>query len=332
MAISVIVHGARPCPEPDKRRITFDTPRIVIGRASSSDVRLPDASVSPRHLTIQQRGNRFAIVDEGSTNGTFVGRAKLSPKAPQVVDQRAFVRAGRFVLEISIGPGNASAQPAAVAKELALGLVIDRLLEEGEDARPQLLVESGPDAGAALVLEPGEPAVIGRSREAELALTDAGASRRHVEVLWRGDGIVVRDLGSKSGSELGDRILGSASTPWREGEKLLIGDTVIGRAFDAPEALSEIERAPDEKFATADIDLSPFEPEPEPEESDALEAEPAEAAPSDEETPTPEETEEAAALAARSRGATWSMTDIAVVLLALGVFSLSAVGYFVLLR
>ena len=148
MAISVIVHGARPCPSPEKRQITFDASRIVIGRASSSDVRLPDTSVSPRHLIIQQRGNRFAIVDEGSTNGTFVGRTKLSPKAPQVVEERAFVRAGRFVLEIAIGPGNASAQPASLAKEIALGLVIERLLEEGEDTRPQLFVEDGPDAGA----------------------------------------------------------------------------------------------------------------------------------------------------------------------------------------
>ena len=34
----------------------------------------------------------------------------------------------------------------------------------------------------------------------------------------------------------------------------------------------------------------------------------------------------------RRRGATWGVTDIAVLLLAVGVFSLSAVGYVVLLR
>lgn len=326
MAISVIVHGARPCSDPDKRRITFDAPRIVIGRAASSDVRLPDTSVSSRHLTIHQRGNRFAVVDEGSTNGTFVGRTKLSPKAPENVDKTAFVRVGRYVLELSVGHDSPSSQPAAVAKEIALGLVIERLLEEGDDARPRLTVEAGPDAGATLVLAPGERVTLGRSREATLCLSDAGASRKHVEVVWRGDGVFARDLGSKSGSSLGERVLGASDTPWRSGEKLYLGDTEIECVFEAPDALAEIERAPDEKFATAETDLRPFAPEPELEpEADA--AAPEEAAEGVAEIESEEPIEQP-----RSRGASWGMTDIAVVLLALGVFSLSAVGYMVLLR
>lgn len=325
MAISVIVHGARPCSDPEKRRIVFDAQRIVVGRSASSDVRLPDASVSLRHLTIQQRGNRFAVTDEASTNGTFVGRTKLSPKAPENVDKSAFVRIGRFVLELSICHDTPSAQPAAAAKEIALGLVIERLLEEGDDARPRIEVAQGPDAGASLVLAPAERATIGRSREATLSLSDANTSRRHVEVVWRGDAVFARDLGSKSGSSLGDSVLGATDTPWRGSEKLYLGDTEIECVFEAPDALAEIERAPDERFATAEIDLRAFEPEPEPEE---------EAAP-------PEETEESTAEAEDdgrageplpSRGTSWGMTDIAVVLLALGVFSLSAVGYMVLLR
>jgi pSer/pThr/pTyr-binding forkhead associated (FHA) protein len=331
MAISVIVHGARPCSDPGGRRITFDAPRIVIGRAASSDVRLPDASVSLRHITIQQRGNRLAVVDEGSTNGTFVGRTKLSPKAPHTVDKSAFVRVGRYVVELTVGHDTPSAQPAAVAKEIALGLVIEQLLEEGEDARPRLTAVKGPDEGATIVLAPGERVTIGRSREATLSLSDAGASRRHVEVVWRGDGVFARDLGSKSGSALGDRVLGATDTPWRNGETLLLGETEIACTFEAPEALAELERAPDERFPTAEIDLRAFEPEPDPEPEAEAEAA-GEASDASAEDDAQAEDDEPVPEPPRARGTAWGMTDIAVVLLALGVFSLSAVGYMVLLR
>lgn len=332
MAITVIVHGVRPCADPRGRSITFDAPRVVLGRAASCDVRLPDPSVSSRHLTIRQKGRSFVVVDESSTNGTLLGRTRLSPQAPETIGERALLRIGRYVIELVCGNDNPTPQAAAVAKQLALGLVIERLLEEGEEARPRVVVESGPDEGAAIFLVAGERVTIGRSRDATLALADNDVSRRHVEVVWRGDAVYARDLGSKSGSSLQGRVLGSADVPWRAGERLQIGETVIACSFDAPDALAEIERAPDERFAVGSIDLAAFEPEPEPSpepsesESDAVEEGGASAS-ADQEGDEDEIVEETP-----RRGATWGVTDVAVLFLALGVFSLSAVGYFVLLR
>ncbi len=322
MAITVIVHGARPCPDPARRSITFDAPRVVLGRAESCDLRLPDPSVSLRHLTIRPTGRGFVLGDEGSTNGTFVGRARLSALAPEAIGDRALVRVGRYVLELVVGAQSATAQPAASAKQIALGLVIERLLEEGDDTRPCLTVEDGADAGASIVLAPGERATIGRSREATLALTDADTSRRHAEVVWRGDAIFARDLGSKGGSSLSGRDLGSSDTVWRKSVELRVGGTSITCVFEAPEALAEIERAPDEKVAVGSLDFSAFEPEPEP-------VDDAEAT-SPEDTSAPDEPQ--VFDEPPRRGVAWGVTDVAVVMLALGVFSLSAVGYFVLLR
>ena len=99
MALTVVVRSGDAATPP---KVTFDSPRIVIGRGEGCDVRLPDPSVSHRHASIRQRGSEYIVVDEGSTNGTFVGPVRLSPQAPRVVRTGDMVRIGRIWLELSI--------------------------------------------------------------------------------------------------------------------------------------------------------------------------------------------------------------------------------------
>ncbi|CAN5446838.1 hypothetical protein BH09MYX1_BH09MYX1_04620 [soil metagenome] len=49
---------------------------LRIGRAPESDVQLPDGVVSASHAQIQYGGDRYVVVDHGSTNGTFVRRGE----------------------------------------------------------------------------------------------------------------------------------------------------------------------------------------------------------------------------------------------------------------
>lgn len=44
--------------------------------------------------------------------------------------------------------------------------------------------------------------VIGRGTDADITISDAGTSRRHVEILWDGERGMVRDLGSTNGTQL----------------------------------------------------------------------------------------------------------------------------------
>jgi pSer/pThr/pTyr-binding forkhead associated (FHA) protein len=310
---------------PSQRSIAFDTQRIVIGRGEGCDVRLPDPTVSVRHLSIRQRGSDYVVVDEGSTNGTRIGRTKLSPHAPHPIGPGCTVRAGRVVLELSVGHEAPTSQPTSVAKQIAVDLVIEDLAREGEDARPRVSIASGPDAGAEITLTHGEPAVIGRSKEAALSIGDGAASRRHASVTWRGDALFVRDLGSKSGTELGGRMVGEAATLWRPGDRLRIGETEIGFTFDAPAALAEIERAADEKVAASELELDALDPPSEPDDE-------AEADPGADLEPEAEAGAAPLPQVRRPAAAGWNLTDVAVIMLALGVFSLSAVGYLVLLR
>src|ERR1700733_15247169 len=58
-------------------RLTFDGARLVLGRGPGCEVRVPQLSVSQRHATVRVEGASYALLDEGNTNGTFVGDVRL---------------------------------------------------------------------------------------------------------------------------------------------------------------------------------------------------------------------------------------------------------------
>src|SRR5260370_20716165 len=99
MPITVVVRSVAN----DCALLTFDgTQRVVIGRGAGSDVRLPDASVSHRHASIRAQGADFAVIDEGSTNGTFVGSVRIAPHTSRIIRSGDLVRIGRVWLELRI--------------------------------------------------------------------------------------------------------------------------------------------------------------------------------------------------------------------------------------
>ncbi len=55
--------------------------------------------------------------------------------------------------------------------------------------------------------------VIGRGTDADITISDAGTSRRHVEILWDGEGAMVRDLNSTNGTQLDGRKISEAPLP-----------------------------------------------------------------------------------------------------------------------
>jgi pSer/pThr/pTyr-binding forkhead associated (FHA) protein len=332
MSLTVFVHGeTRPTPEgdPTAPSITFDMPRVVVGRGDGCEVRLPDRSVSSRHLTLRQRGSEWLVVDEGSTNGTRLGRVVLSAHAPRVLGPSEVVRVGKIWLRIVQGHEPATKAASTRARSIALSMAARQLEEDGERGRPFARVAAGASAGTELTVGEGTT-VLGRSREADWVIEDAAASRRHAELELRGDTVVVRDLGSKSGTTLGEAALGSSWTPWKPGTELAIGETRLAIELPAIEALAEMERMPDQKVPLSELEVgAPTIVAPEDPVDDEVSAEDATA-------PEPEEesaVEDAPRLPERApRPGSWGLTDLAVVVLALGVMSLSAVGYFVLLR
>lgn len=319
-------------------RLTFDAPRIVIGRSEGCEIRLPDPSVSLRHASIRARGAEYLLIDEGSKNGTLLGKVLLAPQSPRVIRSGDRVRVGRVWLELTVEPLAGPAANAAAARAVALALVAEGLAARGEAPEPRVVVVEGPDAGKELPLvETGRLHVLGRANEAHLALDDPDASRRHVGVTPKGDRVVVQDLGSKGGAALDGARIGSNETPWRPGQALQVGRNVLALVHPAAEALAEIERGPDEAMtpeerAIVDEPTSSTPPPASEGEGTGEAALTPTPTPADDfpETPaTPAVAPRAAVKKARSRDG-WGVTDAAVVLLALGVLILSAAGWWLL--
>jgi pSer/pThr/pTyr-binding forkhead associated (FHA) protein len=321
MALTVVVRSGEPRVPP---AITFDAPRIVIGRGDGCEVRLPDASVSHRHASIRQRGTDYIVVDEGSTNGTFVGPVRLSPQSPRVLRNGDMIRIGRIWLEIRIEQAPPTQHPALATREIALGLVAGALAAQGETAAVRVKVVEGPDAGRELEIVDFDRAhVLGRTGNVDLALDDVDVSRRHTEIFRKGGQLWVRDLGSKNGTRIGDRKLdGGKEAAWPSGTALWVGNDRLDYEDPLAEALEDLERAADERMRDDDSVDPPATETPPP----SAEITPA---------PLPAEPRPGAPIAAiperarRQKAAPkqgWGTTDLLVAVIALIVLGVSVVG------
>jgi pSer/pThr/pTyr-binding forkhead associated (FHA) protein len=322
MALTIVVLSAESDPLPS---ITFDSPRVVIGRGEGADVRLPDSSVSHRHATLRQRGSDYLIVDEGSTNGTLIGSdhgmVRLSPQSPRVIRSGERVRVGRIELELRIEHGAPVTESPLATRELALQLVSAALAAQGEQlaGRLQATAPDGQKSDISLA-ELGHEYVIGRGAGTDLRVDDADCSRRHVGVTRRGNGVFVRDLGSKNGSKLDDDpVPKDGEARWLPGKKLSLGGTVL--VYDDPTAdiLEELESAADERVS---VDPPRANRAPEP----AVSTETSEG-PAPRERAAPE-ARAAARESTPKRPLDPRVSDLLVGLLALLVLGLSALGLY----
>lgn len=300
--------------------LTLDAPRIIIGRADGCEVRLPDPSVSPRHASIRQRGATYLLLDEGSDNGTFLGKTKLAPRTAMPLRTGDLIRVGRVWLALRIEPAVPTASPAAAAKALALELVARGLAAQGEDPTPRVVVVEGPDKGRVLRLEESaRPYIVGRAKDTDLPLDDPDISRRHVAITRRADQFSVQDLGSRAGALLDGVPVPQFDTVWRPGQVLSLCRNRLVFEHPAAEALAEIERSPCEPLRPDEVIDPPVQDEP------AL-------APT---TPTPSPASVSVS-SSRARppasaprvapGGGWGIMEALIALLALGVLALSIAG------
>lgn len=332
MALTIVVRSGDAQSPP---KVTFDSPRIVIGRGEGCDVRLPDPSVSHRHASIRQRGAEYIVVDEGSTNGTFVGPVRLSAQAPRVIRSGDLLRVGRIWLELSVEHVVPTANPNLATKEIALALVAEALAAQGEPAGAKVRVVEGPDVGRELVIaEMGRPYVLGRGQDVDLTLDDADASRRHLEIIRRGGRLLVRELGSKNGSQLGEQKLETGKeVVWPANVPLTVGANRLDYEDQVGEALRELERAADERMRDDDSVDPPNTTADEPAASDDESSLSRQAiADQLDSAPAPVATVPKRKKPAAPPPQGWTLTDVVVALIALAVLGLSIVGLLWLFR
>ncbi len=321
MALTVVVLSA------EGARLTFDgTQRVVIGRGAGSDIRLPDTSVSLRHATLRAQGSDFVVVDEGSTNGTFVGSVRVAARTSRIVRSGDRVRVGRIWIEVRIDHSPVTRDVAAATRDIALSLVSRALDARGADRTTRIQVVEGEDQGAELGLpEDGAACVVGRGAHCGLALADADVSREHVRVERRGGAVWVRDLGTKNGTWVGETFAPpDQDVLWRPPHMMRIGRTVLALLVPLTDALFVIEGAPDETLDPTSIPAPPVDPEAVPRPS-------ADRAPHDA-SPGHGQSTRLSPAVQETRREGWSATDALVMGAALCVLALSLAGLVWLLR
>ncbi|WP_253817900.1 FHA domain-containing protein, partial [Myxococcus xanthus] len=79
---------------------------LVIGRSSSSDLRLQHPSISRRHVHLTRRGERFFLKDLSSQNGTFLNRHRITSEVELMPGDE--VSLGNALLRLR-GPGGTPA-------------------------------------------------------------------------------------------------------------------------------------------------------------------------------------------------------------------------------
>lgn len=250
MAVTLVVSmvGREP------QTITLDLPRIVIGRASHADVRLPSRSVSELHAVLHKNGNELSILDEQSSNGTRVNGAPLPRGRRKVLADGDVIAIAPYALRVT--QVVARPDPPERTASLARRLLHDALSSSGgEAAPPRLVLLTGKQAGIAWVLPPAPGRVlVGRDAGCEVCLDERDCSRQHAEVVRETDGTTVRDLASKNGLVVGGRAVNERRL--RHGDEVTIGKTTLRYHDPVEELLRSLESGADEP---------PPEPPPEPE-------------------------------------------------------------------
>ena len=60
------------------RELTFDQPRVLVGRSEHNDIAIPSKFVSRHHLLLVRHGSSTFMMDLNSSNGTFVNSKRVS--------------------------------------------------------------------------------------------------------------------------------------------------------------------------------------------------------------------------------------------------------------
>ncbi len=219
----------------------FEQARIAIGRSSGADVRLPELSVSEHHATLEHSGQGYALRDEGSTNGTRVGEVALVPARPRLLTAGDVIEVGPFELSFELGSVRGGVTPPERTASLARRMLRD-LLGPAHPASlpPRVVVVQGPDQGLSVRLaEPPACLVVGRGEDAGLLLTDADASRSHVEITRDADGATARDLSSKNGVVVNGKAMRERRL--KHGDTLTIGQNLVVYEDPAEQAIKALE-------------------------------------------------------------------------------------------
>ena len=91
MGVRLVVQSAEGKPPAEELAYGFDQARIVIGRGTGADVRIPHLTVSEVHATLRLAEDGYTLVDNDSTNGTRInGKSVRAQSTVRTGDEVTF--------------------------------------------------------------------------------------------------------------------------------------------------------------------------------------------------------------------------------------------------
>lgn len=246
------------------RHLETEADVVNIGRESSNEFMIPLTTVSRQHARILRLDNQYFIEDLGSSHGSLLNGSKLAANDKKLLRDKDVITLTKAKITVTIvkTEPKKDAENTQMYAERAVQNILDQLGSDNADDVPFLRVMSGPDDGQKVLLrDKVMEVVLGRSRDCDLVVNDANASRRHALVKKDRNGVVFQCLGAKNLSQInGKDVARSATKRLRNGDEIRIGEVKI--VFIDPNA------------ALLDsIEIPGFAPDPDPP-SESVPAEP----------------------------------------------------------
>lgn len=181
-------------------RLTFE--KAWFGRQSTCDFVLQGEDISRVHFCIERRGEDYVLIDNKSTNGTFVNRVRASVVA---------LRSGDNIVA---GPNQMQVREVAARSRLPFRFVAEL---------------KGAEGGSQVVAQ--DTVLLGRKSTCSIQLNDPAVAAVHAELEHHPDGVWITDESSGSGVYVnGQRVVY---------QQLRNGDVVTIRPFEIAISLTE---------------------------------------------------------------------------------------------
>jgi hypothetical protein len=103
------------------RQIRLARGLLTMGRAAESDWPLPEPQASRFHAELRRYGDQWLVVDLGSTNGTYVGGARLQPHVARALTPGQPVTIGDTTFVLQREAEDSLALQAALGQPLPAG-------------------------------------------------------------------------------------------------------------------------------------------------------------------------------------------------------------------
>ena len=218
-------------PGMQERAFELGKASVTLGRATTNDIVLDEGRVSRSHARLECSPSGCQIVDLDSSNGTRVNGLRV---------ERAPLEAGDVV---GIGSAQLRYASGAIVEDAGLTVLdteadLDKCIEceslpmsVSETGIPRLVVFTTGRTWE-LPLDAVDRVTIGRTDENQIVLEHTKVSRRHAEVVRKGDSFLLRDLGSTNGTWLQGERVGEAflqnSDVFRIGEAQIVFKAAFG--------------------------------------------------------------------------------------------------------